>query len=203
MGDKLIEGGSKDNEGTDWEARYREKNSPWDHGVPAPSVSEAIKFFGKGKRILVPGCGFGHDAIALASAGNDVEGWDIAPTALERARILGRGKTVSFHQKNVLNGSHEGNQFDAIFEHTFLCAIGPDHWKQAVEQFANLLRPGGLFFAILFTNLNEDSPPPWGIGTERARELFDPYFEVLEIREPKCSFERRVGEETLWQLRLK
>src|SRR5207245_524146 len=39
-----------------------------------------------GKRVLVPGCGFGDDAIRLAKLGADVYAFDLSPDMLEIAR---------------------------------------------------------------------------------------------------------------------
>lgn len=40
----------------------------------------------KGKRVLIPGCGFGEDAIRLARLGADVEAFDISPEVADIAR---------------------------------------------------------------------------------------------------------------------
>ncbi|MBC2603142.1 class I SAM-dependent methyltransferase [Puniceicoccus vermicola] len=200
---KLTEGNSEYNEGTDWERRYREGNAPWDHGKSVPAVAEALEFFGKPRKILVPGCGFGHDVAALSRGGHEVEGWDLAPTAVAQARELYAEAGVRFDVRNLLTAEVEEDAFDGVFEHTFLCAIGPDHWRTASDQFARLLKPGGLFFAILFTEMEEENPPPWGISADQVRELFSPTFEILGTRRPREAFSRRIGEETLWEMRLR
>ena len=55
---------------TDWEERYRQADTPWDKGVAHPAVVRWLaehpgRMTGA---VLVPGCGLGHDARAIAAA---------------------------------------------------------------------------------------------------------------------------------------
>ena len=56
---------------TDWEKRYTEKDTPWDKGEPAPGLVDWLKSqnLDPDIRVLVPGCGCGHDAQAWVDAG--------------------------------------------------------------------------------------------------------------------------------------
>jgi SAM-dependent methyltransferase len=70
-----------------WQARYDTADTPWDLGEPAPALLEWLKMNpGQGRRALVPGCGRGHDALALAQAGWGVVAVDFAASAIEEAR---------------------------------------------------------------------------------------------------------------------
>ena len=186
---------------TDWEERYRTGRTGWDQGRAAPVVGEAVSFFGAAERILVPGCGLGHDAAALAGALPVVEGWDVAPSAVRGAEERYGAPGLRFRRIDLVNGPVPPGRFDGIFEHTFLCAVGPSFWERVVRRYADLLREDGRLFAILFTNLVEDDPPPWGISETGAEELFAPWFEIMEKAPPAESFPHREGEETVWKLR--
>ncbi|MEM0964665.1 MAG: methyltransferase domain-containing protein [Verrucomicrobiota bacterium] len=207
MGGRIAEENRDDNPRTDWEYRYKIGDAGWDQGRPAPAVNEALEFFAPESRILVPGCGFGHDAAALAAAGHSVEGWDLARTAIEGARKRYGSDRLEFFERNLFESEQEDagvqERFDAVFEHTFLCAVGPDGWEKAVRSFANLLHPEGRVFAVLFTALEERSPPPWGISEEQAHRLFSPLFLVESVAKPREAFDHRLGEETVWKLRKK
>ena len=185
-----------------WEERYQQGDTGWDQGEPTPALRKALEFFPEGGRVLVPGCGYGHDAHALAEGGLTVEGWDVAPSALETARHRYRLPSLSFHQRDVLAPPRETGGFDGIFEHTFLCAIGPEGWPNALRSFARLLKPGGRIFAILFTGLENDDPPPWPITAEEVRELFYPEFRLLSVEPLEDTFEQRRGKESLWRFQL-
>jgi len=175
--------------------------------MAAPSLVTALDFFGDPQRVLVPGCGMGHDAAALARGGHEVEGWDLAPTAIREARKSYPMENLTFLEKDLLADAKDQPgekkspaRFQAIFEHTFLCAIGPTKWEQAVRRFSELLKPGGKLFAILFTNLVEHEPPPWKITEQQAIDLFQTDFRILDIDRSMNSFPHRVGEETFWCL---
>jgi ubiquinone/menaquinone biosynthesis C-methylase UbiE len=49
----------------------------------------------RGKKVLVVGCGFGHDAIRIARMGADVYAFDISPDLLDIGRKVGRASNVS------------------------------------------------------------------------------------------------------------
>ena len=74
---------------TDWEQHYLEQDTPWDKGQPAPGLTAFLQERQALEgRILVPGCGLGHDVRALSKAGGDtteVIGLDLSPTAMARA----------------------------------------------------------------------------------------------------------------------
>ena len=74
----------------DWAARYEEEHTPWDLGAPHPALAAELekdllgrRRCGHDARAFVPGCGRGHDALALAKAG-----WVV--TAMDMVRDLGR-----------------------------------------------------------------------------------------------------------------
>ena len=202
MKEKLTGVGPKDNQRKDWESRYRVGDVPWDRGRAAPAIEEAGHFFPDGAKILVPGCGYGHDAAGLSRSGYRVEGWDISPSAIEKARKTYQRDDLTFSCRDLLNSGKEGASFDGIFEHTFLCAIGPVRWKEAIKEFARLLRPNGYLFAVLFTEMAEDDPPPWPIEPSQAKALLGTYFKIDKISPAKKCFPGRENEESLWQMRL-
>ena len=72
-----------------WEARYRRGETGWDRGKVSPAL---YHWLDSGVvtpcRILVPGCGRGHEVIQLAAAGFDVLTVDIAPSAVASVRKL-------------------------------------------------------------------------------------------------------------------
>lgn len=191
----------KDNGGSWWNERYRQGDTGWDRGEPAPAVFEAADFFERGSRVLVPGCGYGHDAAELARGDFAVEGWDISPLAIRGARDRYRSKNLIFREMDLFGRDEQAGSFDAIFEHTFLCAVGPEKYGPAAREYARLLKPGGLLFAILFTNLEEDAPPPWKMEESRVYSVFGSGFEILGTRESDRSFAHRAGEESLWWMR--
>ena len=76
--------------GTDWEEHYRSGDLPWDKGAASPALLEALTRVPIRGRVLVPGCGLGHDVRALAAAGAEVVGLDLSPTGLRAAEAQPR-----------------------------------------------------------------------------------------------------------------
>jgi ubiquinone/menaquinone biosynthesis C-methylase UbiE len=70
-----------------------------------------------GKRVLVPGCGFGDDAIRLALLGADVHAGDLSPDLIEiaaqRSRLM--NTAVQFAVNTAENSSYPDNFFDLIY----------------------------------------------------------------------------------------
>lgn len=95
-----------------------------------------------GERILDLGCGMGHLAAKIASAGADVVGLDHSQTMLDQAR-------VSFPHLRFEQGDARGFSldlpFDAVFSNATLHWVKPP--EAAAACIAKALRPGGRFVA--------------------------------------------------------
>ncbi|MDF5714063.1 MAG: methyltransferase domain-containing protein [Rhizonema sp. NSF051] len=72
--------------GFDWEQRYQSLYTPWDKGEPTPGLLEFLSNHPLSGKILVVGCGYGHDVRALSQQGRQVVGVDFAPSAIFAAR---------------------------------------------------------------------------------------------------------------------
>src|SRR5688500_5859432 len=79
-----------------WEDLYVRGGDGWEMGGAAPALVDFIESTPPPRgRVLVPGCGRGHDARYLAERGYSVVGVDFSPTALGAARALARRDNVS------------------------------------------------------------------------------------------------------------
>jgi SAM-dependent methyltransferase len=151
--------------------------------------------------VLVPGCGSGHDVRALAARGARVIGLDLSATAISLARSFPASSDETYEQGDLfqLPPSWHG-RFDWVVEHTCFCAIDPSLRSDFVRAISELLKPGGVFFAIFYLDPQADQGPPFRTSREEIAELFDPQFSLLEEWVPARSFEGRAGRE-LCQLR--
>jgi SAM-dependent methyltransferase len=174
----------------DWRGRYAEDHTPWDLGGPHPELVEWLAGPGAGlerERVLVPGCGKGHDALHLARAGSVVDALDIvdlvgAHFAEELARHGG-----SFHVDNVLSldpgaDGAWGGPWDLVYEHTIFCAIDLDQRADFGRAMARCVRPGGHLLSFLFP---VDKPrsaggPPFGATPADLLAVLGPDFELVE-----------------------
>jgi SAM-dependent methyltransferase len=119
-----------------------------------------------GRRALVPGCGLGHDAEALALAGWAVTAVDYAAELepLVRGRFGPLG--CRFVAENALTFNDE-EPYDLLFDHTFFCAIDPEDRPVFGELARRLLRSGGRVGSIVYPAGKDlaSGGPPWGMST--------------------------------------
>ena len=184
---------------TDWEERYRTGETPWDKGIPHPALVAFLKSQPIHGRVLVPGCGLGHDVRALAATADEVTGLDIAPAAVRAAKAqpaIGGERYVSgdlFALPKAMHGS-----FDWVFEHTCFCAIDPSLRTDYVAAVAGALGPGGHLFAIFYLEPGLDpgeSGPPFGTSKAELDSLFGARFSLVKEWQPTVTYPGREGRE--------
>ena len=174
-----------------WEERYRQRDTPWDRGAPSPIVLRLVsEQVTPPARILVPGCGRGHEVLALSRLGHRLTALDIAPTALRElaGRLDGTSEAVEIVEGNLLETPVGWNErFDLIAEHTCFCTFPPEEVGDYARAAATLLRPGGeLVGAFLHF---EGGGPPYGTDPARLRAAFEADFEIVRIAPAPERFE--------------
>jgi len=187
---------------TDWQERYQTEDTPWDKGKPAPGLVDWLKAqtLDPETRVLVPGCGRGHDASAWAKAGFDTTGMDLAEIALSDAREKYESlPNLAFFPGNFLDEKPQ-EPYDLIFEHTLYCAIDPARREDYAKSLPNWLKPGGYFLAIHFIFPLDEEGPPFGASKDEIINRFQTNFTLRDDWKPR-HFEGRKNEEWmfLWQ----
>lgn len=167
-----------------WQQRFDTNSTPWDRGAPSPQLALwlADGVLRANTRIVVPGCGAGHEVRALAEAGLRVTGLDYAPSAIERARATLAGSSApvavaDLQCADVLQWRPQ-EPLDAVYEQTCLCALHPDLWIDYAAQLHAWLRPHGLLCA-LFMQARRDGAdqglvegPPYHCDINAMHALF-------------------------------
>lgn len=182
-----------------WQSRYKENHTPWDLGTVAPPLvtlyQEQLSHFNLGK-MLVVGCGHGHDAAFFGQMGVDVTGIDFVSEAIEAA-TKDYGQWARFLQADLfdLPPSFLG-QFDTVLEHTCFCAIPPQRREDYVQAVSTLLKPKGTFIGLFWAFVDEDGPP-YPSTPEEIERLFSPYFTIESLILPKDSVAERRNQELL------
>lgn len=181
-----------------WNAIYREEESPgWNLGRAAPPLARWLQGDPRLGRILVPGCGFGHDARLLAAHGFDVVALDFAPLAIAGARRLaeaeGVEQRIEFRQGDLFQQPEsQAATFDYVFEHTCFCAVSPDRREEYADVVAALLRPGGKLIGLFYAHGREGGPP-FHCAPDDVRAVFSGRFEIRRFEITPHSVERRQG----------
>ena len=189
---------------TDWEARYRSGDMPWEKGAPSPGLVEFLKnnppLAGK---ILVPGCGWGHDVRTISNTQNEVTGIDIAPSAIAGAEKFPRTGHEKFFLWDLFALPPEvRGTFDWMWEHTCFCAIDPPMRAAYVQSVASALKPGGHLLAIFYMQPHNDGDgPPFGSTKAELDALFGGSFELVHEWLPGANYPGREGCEWMRLLR--
>jgi SAM-dependent methyltransferase len=188
----------------DWEACYRNGETPWDKGSAAPPLLELIErlgptLWGEGP-VLVPGCGMGHDVRALAALGIPVVGLDISETAVQMASAVPPVGGESYEAGDFLDPSWcFKRSFSAIWEHTCFCAIHPSQRDAYAASAAAALADGGVLAGVFYLTPNnpgeEDDLPPYNVTVEELEQRFAPWFERIHGWMPTCCYPSREGRE--------
>ena len=184
---------------TDWNSRYEAGDTPWDKGEPHPVLADPSTHGMLSGRVLVPGCGCGHDVRALARRGLPVTGLDLAPLALARARAHVPVGTESYVLGDLFDlPAGLLGSFDGVFEHTCFCAIDPPRRADYVSAVAGALRPGGRLLAVFFADPeNDGGGPPFGCTAEEIDDLFAGHFQLLGEHREIPTYPERTGRELL------
>lgn len=162
-----------------WNVRYAAQQTPWDLGRVPPALERFLaRNPGQGRRVLVPGCGAAHEIPAFVNAGYRVTAIDFSREAIARAQQrYAHLTTVDFICGDFFTAPFPADNFDLVYERTFLCAVPLDRRTDLVSMLAYWTRQGGLYFGLFYYGPKAEGPP-FGLEAKEARELFDLHFKT-------------------------
>ena len=177
-----------------WEGRYREQRLGWDIGaVSTPLKTYIDQLTDKELKILVPGAGYGYEAVYLFKSGfRNTFVLDIAPTPLEAIRQ----ECPDFPEDQLLETDFFGLEesgFDLILEQTFFCALDPGLRPNYVQKMHELLATNGRLAGLFFDFPLSEQGPPFGGSEAEYRALFEPFFRIRTLERAYNSIEPRQG----------
>lgn len=154
-----------------WDQRYRDGADGWELGRAAPPLERALRQHPRAHqppgRVLVPGCGRGHEAALLAELGFEAIGLDVSGEALREARrIHGPGGAqlrwlqADLFDRPALDRAGLGaGSLAGVVEHTCFCAIPPEQRPAYLAQMLYLLQPGGWLLGLFWCHSRPGGPP--------------------------------------------
>jgi ubiquinone/menaquinone biosynthesis C-methylase UbiE len=176
-----------------WEEAYK-GTPPWDVGHPQP-VFEALVKDGEIKpgKALDMGCGRGENAIMLAINGCDVTGIDLVEDAISdaKAKAAERHVEVNFIVGDVLRMDQlfEEAEFDIVLDSGLFHAMTDDERPVFARQVYRVLRPGGKYFMMCFSDKEPGGNGPRRISKAEIEHTFRPLFKIIYIKD--SAFESR------------
>ena len=177
-----------------WDKQYTSNATGWDLGKVSPPIKEYIDTLeNKNTNILIPGCGNTYEAEYLLEQGfTNITVIDIAPTLVKRLQEKFKNNP---NIKIILGDffEHKG-QYDLVIEQTFFCALPPAMREQYVRKMHQLLSDNGKLVGLLF-NKSFESGPPFGGSQAEYEQLFNNYFEFLQMDLCQNSIKPRANSE--------
>ncbi len=194
----------------DWQTRYETGDTPWDKGEPHPVLPSFLSIhsglFTVDQEVLLPGCGYGHDAALIGKTAGRATALDISDYAIEKGKSRYSAENLRWQVGDFFSLPEEhASAYDIIWEHTCFCAIPIERRDDYVDAAARLLKPHGLLCGIFFLNPNVHlhEGPPFGVSRAELNERFSSKFELLWDLPPSHTYPEREGQETMMLWRLK
>jgi SAM-dependent methyltransferase len=195
---------SSQHEDTAWfeglyaDAEAGRRQVPWDRGGPNPFLEQWVRERagdGAGRRALVIGTALGDDAELLAARGFAVTAFDIAPTAIERARRRFPSSSVEYAVADLLDLPEEWRgAFDLVAEAITVQALPLTLRDRAIDAIASTVAPGGTLVVVsgIHDGDGERDGPPWPL----TRDELDRFERELRPVEVGVA---RIGDEARWR----
>lgn len=187
-----------------WESLYQKKTTPWDLGKPAPPLATFLKspYAVPPGRVLVVGCGRGHEVELFAKAGFEVTGIDFAPSAVQltsqRLQESGHlGKNAFMLERDFFEIHEYDGYYDYVLEHCAFCAIEPTRRRTYAWTVRDLLKPGGKLIALWWLLPEKAGGPPYWVHKSEIFDLFGDDFRIDIAYQPQDSVPERRGQEFL------
>jgi ubiquinone/menaquinone biosynthesis C-methylase UbiE len=168
---------------------------PWDVGHPQQAFVDLVEHEEiRASRVLDIGSGPGENTIFLAKEGFKAVGLDFTPEAVEiaRDRAQQRGVDVEFIVGDVLNLDRyfEPNIFDYVIDSGLFHSINPQDLNNFIEKIEYVLKPGGIYYMLCFSDKEPPGFGPRRLSKEMIRNALEPHFVIEYIRE--SIFESRI-----------
>ncbi|TXI85626.1 MAG: methyltransferase domain-containing protein [Crocinitomicaceae bacterium] len=177
-----------------WSQRYENQQHGWDLGQISPPIKAYIdQLTDKNLKILIPGCGSGHEGSYLWEKGfKQVHVLDFSKHPLDLFKQNHPDfPTNQIHCEDFFQHSET---YDLIIEQTLFCAIDPSLRRNYAEKAATLLKPGGKLVGLLF-NRTFDAGPPFGGNQAEYEHYFSSHFSVTGFEDCYNSITPRSGSE--------
>ncbi|MEI6841009.1 MAG: class I SAM-dependent methyltransferase, partial [Methanomicrobiales archaeon] len=153
---------------TFWEERFSDEGRIWGT-TPSRTSEYAVQLFNKAgvQCVLVPGSGYGRNAVAFVRAGFQVTGIEISTTAV--ALALQNSEGVRYHQGSVLDMPFDDSMYDGIYCFNVLHLFRKSDRAAFLARCREQLKEGGVMFFVVFS----DREPSYGMGKKAEENTFE------------------------------
>jgi SAM-dependent methyltransferase len=171
---------------------------PWDIGRPQPAIERLADTGQITGLVLDVGCGTGESALHLAQRGYEVVGIDGSPRAIAKASAKAKARRLNarFEIADALRLPMPERPFDTVIDSGLFHVFSDDERLRFRESLAGVIRPGGTYFMLCFS---ERQPGSWGPRRVTQREIRSTFADGWRIKEIQPSvLEMNEGTALAW-----
>ena len=178
-----------------WTERYLTGQIGWDAGYVTTPIKEYVdQLVSKNIKILVPGCGYGHEVKHLYDAG--FTNVFVVDLSIEPLRAL-QERCPKYPANRFIHGNFFDleEEYELILEQTFFSVFEPGKRTQYADKMLSLLEPGGKLVGVLFTIPLNETHPPFGGSKDDYLTYFEDKFNMVKFEPCYNSIPPRDGSE--------
>jgi len=151
-----------------WETAFVNHDKMWGD-MPAESAIFAANYFNEHqiKNVLIPGVGYGRNAMPFLDLGMNVTGIEISKTAIALAKQMGIDFPI-FHS-SVADMPLNREKYDGIFSYALLHLLGEVDRHHFISACYEQLNDGGY---MIFSTITEHAPM-YGKGTFISEHYYE------------------------------
>jgi len=180
-----------------WEKNFQDKQMMWGEG-PTESALFARDYFLKQDvtNVLIPGVGYGRNAIPFLDADMTVTGIEISQTAIDLARSEMK-LDITIHHGSVSEMPFDDKKYDGIFSHALVHLLDEEQRKKFIKNCYSQLAQGGTLIITAITT----KAPSYGMGTLIGPNRYEQHGGVQIFFYDEDIVRREFGEYGLVELR--
>lgn len=152
-----------------WEDAFNDKQLMWGL-TPTASAAAACDLFVRAgaKSVLIPGIGYGRNALPFIERGLSVSGIEISETAIELARRR-LGLELPIVHGSVADMPFDGRKYDAVFCYGLVYLLDAAGRDKLIRDCYSQLEPGG---HMVFTVISKRAPM-YGQGPRLGEDCYE------------------------------
>ena len=151
-----------------WEIAFREKGKMWGEKPTLVAKETALLFYKNNvKNILIPGIGYGRNAMPFIELGMNVSGIEISETAIYNAKEQ-FGSVVKIYKGSVLNMPFDKVLYGGIFCHALIHLLSNNERSIFLEKCKEQLAENGL---MVFTAITKKAST-YGVGSMVEKDQY-------------------------------
>jgi SAM-dependent methyltransferase len=134
-----------------WEDRFFEEGKIWGD-CPSTTATYACELFNRAHvhHVLIPGSGYGRNAMAFYSAGFRVTGIEMSNEALKLAQPGCAG--ITYYHGSVLDMPYDESRYDGIYCFNVLHLFREKERALFLQKCIDQLKEGGVVFFVVFSD---------------------------------------------------